>query len=168
MFNIGDLVVHPMHGAGVIDDIVREKVTGSEKEYYVFKMPMGGLILKIPTANSQAIGIRSIISPDEAEAFFDGIPGLEVEVNANWNKRYQENLTRLKSGDLNEVDRVVKGLMRRESRRSLYTGERKMLHSAKQIIISEIVLVEGSAYQDVEARLDRAVMQPARREKEKV
>lgn len=159
MFRIGDHVVHPMHGAGVIDDIVREKVTGSMKEYYVFKMPVGGLVLKIPTANSQAIGIRSIITPSEIEAFLAGIPALEVEVNANWNKRYQENLIRLKSGDLNEVARVVKSLMRRESRRGLSTGERKMLHSAKQIIISEMVLAEGCAYQDAEARLDHAMRQ---------
>ena len=159
MFRIGDQVVHPMHGAGIIDDVVKEKVAGTTKEYYVFKMPVGGLVLKIPTANCQAIGIRSIISPKEAEAFFAGIPALEVEANANWNKRYQENLLRLKSGDLNEVARVVKGLMRRDSRRGLSTGERKMLHSAKQIIISEIALVEGCAYQDAEDRLDRAVMQ---------
>lgn len=158
MFRIGDQVVHPMHGAGVIDDVVQEKVAGTTKEYYVFKMPVGGLTLKIPTANCQAIGIRTIISPREAQAFFDGIPSLEVETNVNWNKRYQENLLRLKSGDLNEVARVVKGLMRRESRRGLSMGERKMLHSAKQIIISEIVLVEGCAYQDAEARLDDAVM----------
>ena len=153
MFQIGDLIVHPMHGAGVIDDVVQEKVAGTLKEYYVFKMPVGGLILKIPTANSQAIGIRSIISEAEAEAFFDGIPALEVEASANWNKRYQENLLRLKSGNLNE------GLMRRDSRRGLSTGERKMLHNAKQIILSEIALVEGCAYQEAEARLDRAVMQ---------
>ena len=95
----------------------------------------------------------------EAEAFFAGIPALEVESSANWNKRYQENLLRLKSGDLNEVARVVKGLMRRDSRRGLSTGERKMLHSAKQITVSEIALVEGCAYQDAEARLDHAVMQ---------
>ena len=159
MFQIGDLIVHPMHGAGVIDDVVQEKVAGKVKEYYVFKMPVGGLILKIPTANCQAIGIRSIISEEEAEAFFAGIPALEVESSANWNKRYQENLIRLKSGNLNEVARVVKGLMRRDSRRGLSTGERKMLHSAKQIILSEIALVEGCAYQDAEARLDHAVMQ---------
>ncbi|MCI8848005.1 MAG: CarD family transcriptional regulator [Oscillibacter sp.] len=159
MFCIGDQVVHPMHGAGVIDDIVREKVTGIVKEYYVFKMPVGGLVLKIPTANCQTIGIRSIITPAQVEAFLAGIPALEVEVNANWNKRYQENLLRLKSGDLNEVARVVKGLMRRESRRSLSTGERKMLHNAKQIIISEMVLAEGCAYQDAEDRLDRAMRQ---------
>lgn len=160
MFGIGDLIVHPMHGAGIIDDVVQEKVAGVTKEYYVFKMPVGGLVLKIPTSNCQTIGIRSIISHEEVEAFFEGISSLEVESNTNWNKRYQENLTRLKSGDLNEVARVVKGLMRRESRRGLSTGERKMLHSAKQIIISEIALVEGGDYQTVEARLDRAIMQP--------
>ena len=161
MFGIGDLIVHPMHGAGVVDDVIQEKVAGSTKEYYVFKMPIGGLVLKIPIANSQAIGIRSIISPAEAEAFFAQIPSLEVVSNSNWNKRYQENLVRLKSGDLNEVARVVKGLMRRESRRGLSNGERKMLHNAKQIIISEIALVEGGDYQEVEARLDHAIMQPA-------
>ena len=161
MLWIGDLIVHPMHGAGVIDDVVQEKVAGSTKEYYVFKMPVGGLTLKIPVSNCQAIGIRAIISPAEAEAFFEKIPMLEVEPNNNWNKRYQENLSRLKSGDLNEVARVVKGLMRRESRRGLSTGERKMLHNAKQIIVSEIALVQGGIYEEVEARLDRAVMQPA-------
>lgn len=159
MFSIGDLVVHPMHGAGVIDDIVREKVAGVTQEYYVFKMPMGGLILKIPVANSQVIGIRGIISRAEAEALLNAIPHLAVETNANWNKRYQENLTRLKSGDLYQVARVIKSLMRRDSLRGLSTGERKMLHNAKQIMISEIVLVEHVAYQDAESRIDRAMMQ---------
>ena len=159
MFSIGDLVVHPMHGAGVIDDIVREKVAGVTQEYYVFKMPMGGLVLKIPVANSQVIGLRDIISPAEAEALLQAIPDLTVESNANWNKRYQENLTRLKSGDLYQVARVVKSLMRRDSLRGLSTGERKMLHNAKQIMISELVLVEHVAYQDAENRIDRAMMQ---------
>ena len=99
MFSVGDLVVHPMHGAGVIDAIVQERVAGSTQDYYVFKMPVGGLVLKIPTANSQAIGIRAIIRPAEAEALIDAIPGLAVEESANWNKRYRENMVRLKSGD---------------------------------------------------------------------
>ena len=92
MFRIGDLVAHPMHGAGVIDAIVQEKVAGSTQEYYVFKMPVGGLLLKIPVANSETIGLRTIITPEEAEALIAGIPSLEVESSANWNKRYQENL----------------------------------------------------------------------------
>ena len=107
MFSIGDQVVHPMHGAGVIDDIVREKVAGITQDYYVFKMPMGGLVLKIPIANSQTVGLRSIMTPEETEHLFGTIPSLDVEVNANWNKRYQENMLRLKSGDPYEVARVV-------------------------------------------------------------
>lgn len=161
MFSIGDLVVHPMHGAGVIDDIVRERVAGTTKEYYVFKMPMGGLILKIPTENSQVIGIRKVISKAEADELLNEIPSIAVEHNANWNKRYQENLLRLKSGDLREVAQVVKGLMRRDTLRGLSTGERKMLHSAKQIMISELVLVLDSDYKSVEGRLDHAMSQKA-------
>ncbi len=160
MFSIGDLVVHPMHGAGVIDDIVREKVAGATQEYYVFKMPVGGLVLKIPVANSAAVGLRDIISRAEAEALLDALPDLTVETNANWNKRYQENLTRLKSGDLYQVAQVIKGLMQRDSVRGLSTGERKMLHNAKQIMITELVLAESStSYQEVETRIDRAMMQ---------
>ena len=161
MFSIGDLVVHPMHGAGVIDDIVRERVAGTTKEYYVFKMPMGGLILKIPTENSQAIGIRKVISKAEADELLEEIPAIAVEHNANWNKRYQENLLRLKSGDLREVAQVIKGLMRRDTLRGLSTGERKMLHSAKQIMISELVLVLDSDYKSVEGQLDRVMSQKA-------
>ena len=161
MFSIGDLVVHPMHGAGVIDDIVRERVAGTTKEYYVFKMPMGGLILKIPTENSQAIGIRKVISKAEADELLEAIPSIAVEQNANWNKRYQENLLRLKSGDLREVAQVIKGLMRRDTLRGLSTGERKMLHSAKQIMISELVLVLDSDYKSVEGQLDHVMSQKA-------
>ena len=161
MFSIGDLVVHPMHGAGVIDDIVRERVAGTTKEYYVFKMPMGGLILKIPTENSHAIGIRKVISKAEADELLEEIPAIAVEHNANWNKRYQENLLRLKSGDLREVAQVIKGLMRRDTLRGLSTGERKMLHSAKRIMISELVLVLDSDYKSVEGQLDRVMSQKA-------
>ena len=159
MFSIGDLVVHPMHGAGVIEDIVHEKIAGNAQDYYVFKMPVGGLVLKIPVANSQAIGIRAIISPEEARRLLEAIPAMEVEQNANWNKRYRENMQRLKSGDLYEVARVVKSLMHRERQRGLSTGERKMLHNAKQILMSEIVLSAETDYRSTEACVDRAMMQ---------
>lgn len=159
MFSIGELVVHPMHGAGVIDDIVQERLDGKTKEYYVFKMPVGGLILKIPVANSEAIGIRGVISPIEAEALFDAIPELSIDANTNWNKRYQENMLRLKSGDLYEVARVIKALMHRDHCRGLSTGERKMLHNARQIMLSEIVLAQECEYHEVELRLDKAMMQ---------
>jgi len=159
MFSVGDLVVHPMHGAGIIDDIVQEKIAGIVKDYYVFKMPMGGLVLKIPTANSHAIGIRGIISDKEVETLLAAIPQLDVESSANWNKRYQENLVRLKSGNLYEVARVVKALMQRDLQRGLSTGERKMLHNAKQIMVSELVLAGSRDYAETEILLDQAMLQ---------
>ena len=159
MFNVGDFVVHPMHGAGVIADIVQERVAGATQEYYVFRMPVGGLLLKIPVANSTAIGVRNIISHTEAAALVSAIPGLTVEVNSNWNKRYQENLLRLKSGDLYEVARVIKTLMHRDRMRGLSTGERKMLHNARQILISELVLTENCTYDLIEKEIDRAMME---------
>ena len=159
MFSIGDLVVHPMHGAGMIDDIVQEKIAGVTKEYYVFKMPAGGLVLKVPVSTSQTIGLRGIMSREEARLLWEAIPSLTVEATANWNKRYQENLSRIKSGNLYEVAGVIKSLMRRDLVRGLSTGERKMLHNAKQIIISEMVLVEECDYRDAEQRLDSAMMQ---------
>lgn len=153
MFSIGDYVVHPMHGAGQIQDIVEEKIEGVKKKYYVFNMPAGSLVLKIPTASVGAVGIRNVITESEADELMEAIPTLTVENNSNWNKRYQENLTRLKSGDLYEVARVIKSLVQRESQRGLSTGERKMLYNAKQIIVSEIALAKRSESADVETLL---------------
>lgn len=159
MFSVGDLVVHPMHGAGVIDAIVQEKIAGSTQDYYVFKMPVGGLLLKIPTANSQAIGIRTIIRPSEAEQLLAAIPSIEVEECSNWNRRYRENMVRLKSGNLYEVAKVIKGLMFRDRQKGLSTGERKMLHSAKQILLSELVLAGGRGYEEIEDQVSRAMLE---------
>ncbi len=159
MFSIGDLVVHPMHGAGIIHDIVQEKIAGVVKTYYVFQMPVGGLVLKIPVTNSDAIGLRAVLPPETLEALLEAIPAMEVESNTNWNKRYRENMQRLKSGDLYEVARVIKALMFRDRQRGLSTGERKMLHNARQIIVSEIALTEQADHKAVEDRLDRAMLQ---------
>ena len=159
MYQIGDKVVHPMHGAGVIDSIVQRKVNGVVREYYILKLPVGGMLVMIPTANSEEIGVRPIIKGEEADRVIAAIPDIKVDVVPNWNQRYRENMLRLKSGNLLEVARVVKGLMLREGERGLSTGERKMLHSAKQILISEIVLSQNSSYDEVEARINTALAQ---------
>ena len=161
MYIVGDKVVHPMHGAGKIESIVREKIGGAYHDYYVFKMALNGLVLKIPTSNIEAIGIRPLGSYEQIEAVFIRLPQLSAEMNGNWNRRYHENLERLKSGDLMEVAVVIKGLMLRDRQHGLSTGERKMLHTAKQILISEVSLVENVDYQLVEQRIDNAVkLQP--------
>ena len=157
MFQVGDKIVHPMHGAGVIDSIVTKKVNGVVREYYILKLPVGGMLVMIPTSNSEEIGVRPVVDKDEADRLIASMPDIEVDMTQNWNRRYRENMLRLKSGDLIEVARVVKGLMLRDGERGLSTGERKMLHSAKQILISEIVLSQNASYEDVEARINTAL-----------
>jgi CarD family transcriptional regulator len=158
VYEIGDKIVHPMHGAGVIESIVEEKISGKLIPFYVFKMPISGLTLKIPTANSEMIGIRAVSSKADIEAVIEKIPGLGIDMTANWNHRYRENMERIKSGDLLEVAGVIKALMHRDNERGLSNGERKMLHSAKQILISEIVLAESVAYADAEARVNAVML----------
>ena len=157
MFHVGDKIVHPMHGAGVIDSIVTKKVNGVVRDYYILKLPVGGMLVMIPTENSDEIGVRPIVDPDQADQVINALPGIEVDTDPNWNRRYRENMLRLKSGDILEVARVVKSLMLRDGERGLSTGERKMLHSAKQILISEIVMCQSSSYEDVEACIDHAL-----------
>ena len=157
MFQVGDKIVHPMHGAGVVDSIVQKKVNGVVREYYILKLPVGGMLVMIPTANSEEIGVRPVCRREEADRVLAAIPDIDVDMTQNWNRRYRENMLRLKSGDLLEVARVVKGLMLRDTDRGLSTGERKMLHSARQILISELVLSENSSYEDIEARINTAL-----------
>ena len=157
MFQTGDKIVHPMHGAGIVDSIVQKKVNGVVRDYYILKLPVGSMLVMIPVESSEEIGVRSVIDADEAEKIIAAIPGIEVEMDQNWNRRYRENMARIKSGNLIEVARVVKSLMKRDCARGLSTGERKMLHSAKQILISELVLSESCSYEDIEARINRAL-----------
>ena len=157
MFQVGDKIVHPMHGAGIIDRIISQKINGVVRDYYMMKLPVGGMVVMIPTENSDEIGVRAIVAPDEAEKVMKEFPNIQVDMTPNWNHRYRENMLRLKSGDLHEVALVVKGLMIRDENRGLSTGERKMLHSAKQILLSELVLAVSITYEEAEERINTAM-----------
>ena len=157
MFQIGDKIVHPMHGAGIVESIVQKKVNGVVREYYVLKLPVRAMVVMVPTEHCEEIGVRPILEPEQAAQVMEALPSIQVEMTQNWSRRYRENMERLKSGNLLEVARVIKGLMQRDVARGLSTGERKMLHSAKQILISEIVMCQGGSYDAVEERINRAM-----------
>lgn len=157
MFAIGDRIVHPMHGAGVIDGIEEKKINGTTRQYYVLNLPVGGMMVLIPVDTSDLIGVRPVIDASAADEVIESFSEIESEMTANWNRRYRENMLRIKSGDLKEVARVIKGLMERDNEKGLSTGERKMLRSAKQILISEFVLSLGASYEEIEKRINKAL-----------
>ena len=153
MFEIGDYIAHPMHGAGVIESIVTKRINGAERDYYVLKLPVGDMVVMVPVDGCESIGVRAIISDSETRKVLSSFSGLEICMTQNWNKRYRENMDLLKSGDLLKVAAVVKGLICRDNERGLSTGERKMLHSAKQILISELVIAMSADYAQIEKAL---------------
>ena len=156
MYAIGDRIVHPMQGAGVIEDIVTQRSGGAPREYYVFRAPMDAVVVLIPTASSGEIGVRPVVERAEAEALLEAYPALPAESSVSWNRRYRDNMLRIKSGDLTEVAVVVKSLIHRGRGHTLSTGERKMLAAAKRILLSELSLVLGDSVDELERRLDGA------------
>ena len=152
-FQVGDKIVHPQHGAGVISAVEWKRIGGENRSYYVMHISKGDIRLMIPTESCEQIGVRPVMKPEQAELVFSAIPGLEVSEDKNWNRRYRENMANVQSGDLLRVASVIKSLVRREAEKGLTNGERKQLHAAKQILISEIMLAQGTEYEEVERRL---------------
>jgi len=150
MYNVGDKIVYPMHGAGIIESIEEKEILGQRQSYYVMKMPIGDMKVMIPTHNVGDIGIRGVVTPQDVDRVFEILSDQRINNNSNWNKRYRENMIKIKSGNIFEVTDVVRTLMIREREKGLSTGERKMLNSAKQILISELVLAKNMKQYEVE------------------
>ena len=153
MYKIGDSVGYPMHGAGVIEDIEQKEILGKQQSYYVIRMPIGDMKVMVPMDNAVGVGVRNVISNDEAQDVLKAFRSAESDVIQNWNKRFRENMVKIKSGDIFEVATVVKSLMLRDRQKGLSTGERKMLSNAKQILISEIVVATGVEHNSIEEKL---------------
>lgn len=143
MYQVGDKIVHPMHGAGIVDEIVERTIDGQTETYYALRLVLERVVLYIPVRTSGVLGVRPVCSAEAAQELLGRLPALEIEADGNWNRRYRENMDRLRSGDLLEVAGVVKGLTLRDRRRGLSTGEKKMLGLAKQILASELSLALG-------------------------
>jgi len=154
MYSIGDKIVYPMHGAGIIESIEEREILGERQKYYVLKMPVGDMKVMIPTKSAGTVGIRDIISSREVNKVFDVFKIDTTDENINWNKRYRENMLKIKTGNIYEVADVVRTLIIREKDRGLSTGERKMLSSAKQILVSELVLANDMKPEDIEVLIN--------------
>lgn len=143
MYKVGDKIVYPLHGAGEIVDMVEKHVLGATKKYYRLKMTVGEMEVMIPIGAVDSVGVRQVITEQEADDLIEAFRNMDCEDVANWNKRYRENMLKLKSGSILKVANVVKGLMVRDKNKGLSTGEKKMLTSARQILISEIVIAKN-------------------------
>lgn len=154
MFKIGDKVVYPMHGAGTIIGIEEKEVLSEKKQYYIMQLPIGEMKVMIPLDKVEEIGLREIITDEQIEEVYGLLRGDQDQMSKNWNRRYRANMEKLRTGDVYEVSEVVRNLTIREKEKGLSTGEKKMLNSARQILISELVLAENKEEVEIEIILD--------------
>ncbi len=156
MFDIGDKVVYPNHGAGTIVDIESREILGEEKKYYIMKLPIGEMKVMIPVDKVDEIGVRDIIDEEEADEIIALLKGDQSKMSQNWNRRYRANMEKLKTGDIYEVGGVVRDLTIRDEEKGLSTGEKKMLNNARKILISELVLAKEAAEEEIKTIIDKA------------
>ena len=156
MFNVGDKIVYPMHGAGTIDAIEEKDILGEKQNYYIIKMP-GEVKVMVPISKASDIGVRSVIDKAEAGKVLEVLEANETEMSNNWNKRYKENMEKMKSGSIYEVADVVRNLSYKQKEKGLSTGEKKMLNNAKQILVSELVLAEHASENEVENLVENKI-----------
>jgi len=142
MFEIGDKIVYPMHGAGIIEGIEEKEILGEKRQYYVLRMPIGDMKVMVPTSNVDTVGLRRVIPDEEVRKVFNVLKQEDSPMSTNWNRRYRSNMEKIKSGNVFDLAEVVRNLTSRDKEKGLSTGEKKMLDNARQILLSELVLAK--------------------------
>ena len=158
MFNKGDKIVYPLYGAGVIEDLEVKQIDGVTETYYVLNIPVSNLKIMISATKAEGLGIRQVYSKEQVLDIIKSQDLPAAATNQNWNQRYKENLEKIKSGKLSEVTSVFKNLLSREKSRSLSSAEKKMLTTAKQIIVSEIAVSQNIEKSEAEVILFEAIL----------
>ncbi len=154
MFAVGDRVVYPNHGAGIIESVDERVVEGEARRYFVLKLSQGDLKVLVPTDNTRGVGLRGVISASEVDQVFDVLKQEQSAMPTNWNHRYKKNRDKLKSGDVYEVAEVVRNLAIRDREKGLSTGEKRMLNLARDILVSEIVFAKDCAGDEVRQMME--------------
>ena len=156
-FEVGETVVYPHHGAAEIIEVSEKKIRGEKQKYLKLRVAQGDLIIQVPAANVEMVGVRDVIDRKGVKQVFDVLRAEFVEEPTNWSRRYKANLEKLASGDVVKVSEVVRDLWRRDQDRGLSAGEKRMLAKARQILISELALARKVDEEKASAELDKVL-----------
>jgi CarD family transcriptional regulator len=156
-FEVGETVVYPHHGAAEIIEVSKKTVRGESQTYLKLRVAQGDLLIQVPAANVEMVGVRDVIDKKGVKQVFDVLRAEFVEEPTNWSRRYKANLEKLASGDVVKVSEVVRDLWRRDQDRGLSAGEKRMLAKARQILISELALARKVDEEKASAELDKVL-----------
>ena len=157
MFEVGDRVVYPHHGAAVIERKEKREVFGEKQEYLVLRMAHGDLTLSVPSANAEQVGMRRPIAREDVDDLFQLLAKRDVREPSNWSRRFKNHQEKLKSGDVYQVAEVVRNLALRDQSKGLSAGEKSMFVKARGVLVSELSfaldVTEDEALDRVQATL---------------
>ena len=155
-FKIGDLAVYPAHGVGVIEKIETQEISGFSQDFYVMRILENDMIIMIPTKNVSNVGLREIIEQREVPRLYTILKKRDIVVdNQTWNRRYREYMEKIKTGSVFEVAEVYRDLLMLKLEKELSFGERKMLDTARNLLVKEISLAKKVKEEQIEKDLDR-------------
>jgi CarD family transcriptional regulator len=153
-FRKGDTVVHPEHGAAVIEELKDKEFLGEKRKYLVLRVVYGDLTLSVPVDSAEQVGLRPVVSKAQVKKILKVLTEAETISAANWSRRFKNNLEKLHSGDPFEVAEVLRNLSIRDREKGLSAGEKRMIHKARQILISELSHAAGKSEEDAEVMID--------------
>ncbi len=156
-FKIGDKVVYPNHGLGVIEQIEKRATGDRMEEFLTLRIVANDSTVMVPRSNTANVGLRRVVTRKEVEEVFDVLKDTKITLYDDWKGRFQENSDKMRTGSITEVARVFKSLSHLALQKNLSYRERRMLDKAKYLIVSEIAEVERMPVDQVEAKIDRAV-----------
>src|SRR5215210_4122069 len=154
MFKVGDSAVYPAHGLAVIKRIEEKDVGGKKKKFYVLQVVDNQMTIMVPTDNVGSVGLREIISQKDVNVVYDILRDRNVKIDqTTWNRRYREYMEKIKTGSIFEIAEVLRDLYRLKFDKDLSFGERKMLDTAKSLLVKELSLAQKIKEEDVEEEL---------------
>ena len=156
-FKIGDKVVYPNHGLGIIEQIEKRTMGDRMEEFLTLRIVANDSTVMVPRSNTTNVGLRRVVTKKEVEDVFDVLKDTKITLYDDWKGRFQENSDKMRTGSITEVARVFKSLSHLALQKNLSYRERRMLDKAKYLIVSEIAEVERMPTDQVEAKIDRAV-----------
>ena len=159
---VGDKVIYPNTGVGVVQNIQAREIGGEQQDFYCLRLIENDSTVMVPTQNADEVGIRKIIEKDGVDKVYHILSDGQITTHKSWKGRYQQNADRLRSGSIYEVAEVVKSLLFLKTKKDLSYREKKMLEKATYLLVSEIKEVEVCSTDDVETRIEHAVKKSIR------
>jgi CarD family transcriptional regulator len=158
MFRVGDRILHPLHGVGTVEKVVKQEILGQIQEYYSVALTLKRMKVMIPIDKCEEIGVRKITKSAQIEEVFSTVKGKTMtDMPSNWNRRYKYNLDKIKTGDLKEAAEVFRSLRQKENKKGLSMGEKKMLDNVRQLIVGEYAYAKNLEMDEALTLVEKAL-----------